>query len=173
HLSGADVTVFDSLTASVGHGLQVLRACQLAKAGRTAAEALAELTAYRNGLTTLVLLDTLENIVKGGRLTKLQWNLSKILDIRVLLRDAEGEIVVLSKVRGKKKAMERMLHTIVGLHPDLSDRDVGISHFKNPDGVEELKQWLAERCHPRSFVVNDMGPTMATYAGEGGLIVAF
>lgn len=172
-LSGADVTVFDSLTASVGHGLQVLRACELAKAGRTAAEALVALTEYRNSLTTLVLLDTLENIVKGGRLTKMQWSLSKILDIRVLLRDDDGEIAVLAKVRGTHRLMERALQTIVGIRPDLSDRDVGISHFRNPDGVEALKRALTERSHPRQFIVNDMGPAMATYAGEGGIVVAF
>jgi DegV family protein with EDD domain len=172
-LSGADVTVFDSLTASVGHGLQVLRACELAKAGHTAAEAVAALTKYRDSLTTLVLLETLENIVKGGRLTKIQWSLSKILDIRVLLRDADGEIAVLAKVRGKHNLIERALQTVEGISHDLSDRDVGISHFKNLEGVQVLQRSLTERCHPRGFVINDMGPAMATYAGEGGIVVAF
>jgi len=171
-LSGADVTVFDTLTASIGHGLQVLRACELARAGRTAAEAFAALTEYRDGMTTLVLLETLENIVKGGRLTKMQWSLSKILDIRVLLRDARGEIVVLAKVRGRHRLMEQALQTIVGIRSDCSDRDVGISHFKNPQGAEALKRALTERCRPRSFIINDMGPAMATHAGEGGIVVA-
>lgn len=172
-LSGADVTVFDSLTASIGLGVQVLRACELAKAGRTAAEALAALTEYRNSVTTLVLFDTLENIVKGGRLSQMQGSLSKILDIRVLARDADGEIAVLAKVHGKHRLMDRALQTIVGIRPDLSDRDVGISHFRNPEGAEALKRALTERCHPRGFIINDMGPSMATYAGDGGIVLAF
>jgi len=32
---------------------------------------------------------------------------------------------------------------------------------------------LMEQCHPRGFVVGEMGPALATYAGEGGVIVAF
>jgi DegV family protein with EDD domain len=172
-LAGADVTVFDSLTASVGHGLQVLKACELAKAGRTAAEALVALTEYRDSLTTLVLLDTLENIVKGGRLTKMQWNLSKFLDIRVLLRDVDGEIGVLAKVHGKHRLMEKALQTIAGIRSNLSDRNVGISHFNNREGVEALKRVLAERFQARHFIINDMGPAMATYAGEGGIVLAF
>ncbi|MHB8050520.1 MAG: DegV family protein [Coriobacteriia bacterium] len=172
-LSDAEVTVFDTLTASVAHGLQVLRACELAKAGSSAAEALASLVEYRGSMTTLVLLDTLENIVKGGRLSRLQWNLSKLLDIRVLLRDADGEIAVLAKVRGKHRLVDRAINTIGELRSDLSDRYVGISHFRNPEVVEVLKRVLTERFHPRGFVISDMGPALATYAGEGGVIVAF
>lgn len=172
-LSGVDVTVFDSLTGSLGQGLQVLRACELAKAGSNASEVVAALTTYRDEMTTLILLNTLENIVKGGRLSRFQGSLSKILDIRVLLRDADGEVVMLEKVHGRRKLLERATQTVRELRPDLSDRDVGITHFNNPDDAEALKQALSEQCNARGFVINDMGPTMATYAGEGGMIVAF
>lgn len=69
-LSGGDVTVFDSLTGSLGHGLQVLRACELSEAGLTVSEVVAALGSYRSEMTTLVLLNTLEDIVKGGRLSR-------------------------------------------------------------------------------------------------------
>jgi len=172
-LSGRDVTVFDSLTASLGQGLQVLRACELAGQGRAVGEVVAELTAYRSEMTTLVLLNTLENIVKGGRLSRFQGSLSKALDIRVLLRDADGDVVFLERVHGHKKLLHRAVDTVRGLRPDLSDRDVGITHFNNLVDAETLKQTLTEECHPRGFVVNEMGSTLATYAGEGGLIVSF
>ena len=172
-LSGGDVTVFDSLTASAGQSLQVLRALELAQAGRTASEVVAELSAYRSEMTTLVLLNTLENIVKGGRLTRFQGSLSKILDIRVLCRDADGAVLVLERVHGRTKLIDRTLQTVGELRPDLSDRDVGITHLHNPGDTEALRQGLTQRCHPRGFVIHEMGPTMATYAGEGGIIVAF
>ena len=172
-LSGADVTVFDSLTGSLGLGLQVLRACDLAKARRTADEVVAQLTRYRDEMTTLILLNTLENIVKGGRLSKFQGSLSKVLDIRVLLRDREGAVVLLEKVHGHRKLLHRAVQTACGVWPDMSGRDVGITHFNNAVDAEALRQALSEQCHPRDFIVNDMGSTMATYAGEGGMIVSF
>ena len=172
-LSGVDVTIFDSLTASIGLGLQLLRAAELAEAGRTVLEIVAELTRYRGEMTTLVLLNTLENIVKGGRLSRFQGGVSKLLDIRVLLRDDEGEVVVLEKVHGHHKLLDRAVATAKSIRPDLSDRDVGITHFNNPDDAEYLRQSLAEQCHARGFVINEMGPTMSTYAGEGGLILSF
>jgi DegV family protein with EDD domain len=172
-LSGMDVTVFDSLAGSLGHGLQVLRACELARSGCSASEVVAELEKYRKEITILILLNTLENIVKGGRLSKIQGNLAKILGIRVLLHNLEGEVVLLEKVRGKEKFLDHVLHTIFNLCPNMTNRDVGITHFNNPSDVEIIKQALYVKSHPRSLLVNYMGPTMATYAGEGGIIVSF
>lgn len=172
-LSGADVTVFDSLTASLGLGLQVLLACELAAAGRTVDEAIEQLTVFRDSMKTLILLNTLENIVKGGRLSRFQGSLSRILDIRVLLHDVKGEVAVLEKVHGRHKLLEKTLETVRGLRPDLSDRDVGITHFNNRADAEALGLALTERFHARRVIINEMGPTMATYAGEGGMILSF
>ena len=172
-LSEADVSTFDSLTGSLGLGLQVLKACELAKAGCDASQAIAALSAYRGEMTTLVLLNTVENIVKGGRLSRFQGSVSKILDIRVLLRDADGAVVPMEKVHGRRRLMEHAVETVRKIRPDLSDRDVGITHFNNPEDAEALRMALDEQCHPRGFIINDMGSTMATYAGEGGMIVAF
>lgn len=170
--SGAEVTVFDTLTASLGHGLQVLRACELAEAGRDVGEVVADLGRYRSEMTTLVLLNTLDNIVRGGRLTRFQGGLSKALDIRVLARDRDGEVVVLEKVHGRKKMLTRAMAVAHGEHPDLSDRDVGITHLDNASDVEVLREGLTRLCHPRGFIVNEMGPTMATYAGPEGIILS-
>ncbi len=172
-LSGADVTVFDTLSASIGHGLQVLTACELAAAGRPVPEIVAELTAYRDSLNTLVLLNTLENIVRGGRLSRFQGSVSKVLDIRVLLHNDEGEVVLLEKVHGRRRLMERAMARMRDLRPDLSDREVGITHCGNLEDVEALRASITECCHPRGLVVNEMGAAMATYAGEGGIIVSF
>jgi len=172
-LTGTDVTVFDSLTTSLGLGLQVVRACELLEAGHSVAETVDKLTRYRDEMKTLVLLNTLENIVKGGRLSRFQGTLSSALDIRVLLHDVEGEVVLLEKVHGHKKLLHRAVERVVARRPDLSDRDVGITHFNNPEDAEWLVKALGEACRPRGFVVNEMGPAMATYAGEGGLIVSF
>lgn len=172
-LSDVDATVFDSLAGSVGHGLQVLRACELAMNGCTVSEVVAELNRYKKEMKILILLNTLENIVKGGRLGRLQGNLAKILGIRVLLHNIDGEVVLLEKVFGKKKFLDKVLQTIYDICPDMTNRNVGITHFNNPEDTEIIKQALQEKYHPRDFIINRMGPTMATYAGEGGIIVSF
>jgi DegV family protein with EDD domain len=173
-LSGADITVFDSLGGSLGHGLQVLKAAELAESGLPLEEIVKFLEKYRSEMNILIMLNTLDNIVKGGRLSKLQGNLGKLLDIKILLHNNQaGKVVLQAKVRGKKKLMNMVLHEITRLCPDMTSVDVGITHFDNLEDAEFIKKELKEEYHARSVLINDMGITMATYAGKGGMIVAF
>jgi DegV family protein with EDD domain len=172
-LSAVGANVFDTLAGSLGHGLQVLKACELAKAGCTMREALDELQQYRQRMKIVILLQTLENIVKGGRLSRLQGGLANVLNIRALLHNVDGEVQLLEKVRGGKRFLGRALHTIQGFAPDLTGRDVGITHFRNSADAADIGQALTERSNARDVIINAMGATMATYAGEGGLIISF
>lgn len=172
-LAGVDASVFDTLAGSLGHGLQVLRACKLGQAGYTAKEVVAELTEYRQRMKILILLNTLENIVKGGRLSKFQGALASILNIKLLLHNVEGAVELLEKVRGSKRFLRRVMETIHDFCPDMSERDVGITDFLNPVGSEQIQQALREQNPPRSIITNSMGATMATYAGHGGMIISF
>jgi DegV family protein with EDD domain len=173
-MSGANIYVFDSRGGSSGHGLQVLKAAELAKTGHTVEEIVKELEKYRDQMNILILLNTLDNIVKGGRLSRFQGGLGKLLDIKILLHnDKEGKVVLQAKARGKKKFMEMVLGRILKLRPEMSSTDVGITHFNNPDDAEFIKKELIDKCHARSVLIAEMGMTMATYAGEGGMIVSF
>ena len=171
-LSGVDAVIFDTLAGSLGHGLQVLKACKLAQAGCTAAEVVAELTRYREKMKIVILLKTLENVVKGGRLSRFKGSLANILNLRILLHNQDGEVVLLDKVRGSKKLLHRALQILQSYCPDLTERKIGITHFRNLADVETLKQALHEQFNSRNIIVNNMGATMATYAGEGGIIIS-
>jgi DegV family protein with EDD domain len=173
-LSGADITVFDSLGGSSGHGLQVIKAAELAESGHSLKEIVVELEKYRSEMNILILLNTLDNIVKGGRLSRLNGNLGKLLDVRILLHNnKEGKVVLQAKARGKKKFMNLVLNEIMKLRPDMSTVDVGITNVNNLEDAEYIKKELIEKCQARSVFINDMGITMATYAGKNGMIVSF
>ena len=173
-LSNAKVTVFDTLAGSLGHGLQIIRAAELAQQGYTVDEIVANLTEYRENMNILVLLNTLENIVKGGRLSKFQGSLAKILNIKVLLERVEGgKVEIFEKIRGKKKFQKRVLDVIQERGTDFSSTIFGITHTGNEEDVEELKQELIARFHPKDIIVNYMGATMGTYAGKDGMIISF
>lgn len=173
-LSDGDIVVFDSLAGSLGHGLQIIRAAEMVEAGSSMEEIITELSEYRSRMSTLVLLHTLDNIVKGGRLSKFEGSLGKLLDFRILLHnDEKGNVVLQQKVRGKKTFMKKVVGEIIERASDLSDTPVGITHFNNPEDTEYIINQLKEKCQAQHFIVNDMGSTMATYAGEGGMIIAF
>jgi len=102
-----------------------------------------ELEKYRSDMNILVLLNTLDNIVKGGRLSKFEGSLGKLLDIRVILHsDKEGKVVLQEKVRGKKTFVKRVLQEIIKRSPDMTSVNVGITHFNNIEDSEFIKKEL-------------------------------
>lgn len=145
----------------------------MAEAGCTAEEVVAELAEYRSHMKILILLNTLENIVKGGRLSKFQGALANILNIKLLLHNVVGKVELLERVRGSKKFLRRVMETMYEFCPDMSERDVGITDFLNPVGSTRIQAALLEQSPPRRIITNSMGATMATYAGQGGMIISF
>ena len=167
------ITVFDTLAGSLGHGLQIIRAAEMVEQGNGLKYILDELIACRQTMNILILLDTLENIVKGGRLSKFKGTVASVLNIKVLLEGVEGEVVELEKTRGRKKFMRRVLSVIGERREDFSNTIFGITHISNEEEAQALKQQIIERYQPKDVIVNTMGATMGTYAGDGGMILSF
>jgi DegV family protein with EDD domain len=173
-LSNANVTVFDTLAGSLGHGLQIIRAAELAEQGHSVESIIRNLTEYRDKMNILVLLDTLENIVKGGRLSKFQGSLAKILNIKVILERVDGgKVEILEKIRGKRKFRKRVLEIIQERADDFSNLTFGITHTGNIEEAESIKHELIELFHPKEVYISYMGATMGTYAGKDGMIISF
>jgi DegV family protein with EDD domain len=173
-LSGnPEVTVFDTLAGSIGHGLQVLQAAEHIKDGVAFPKVLELLAKMREEMKFLILLDTLENIVKGGRLSRFQGSLARFLDIKVILHNVEGRAEILEKVRGRNKSLRRIIELVGEQRKSLTGGSIGITHVNNLQDAEMLAAELDKRYHPKQIMINEMGATIATYAGKAGLIVAF
>lgn len=170
---GRKVGVIDSHTASIGLGVLVLEAAEQIAAGLSLPALLDTLLAYRDKMRTMVVLDTLENVVKGGRLTRFEGLMGNLLNIKpVMMGDPEGKLVVAEKARGQQKALRRALDILGEAGRDLKDRIVGISHLACLDEALALKDQVVARFAPREVVVAPMGATIGTYAGRGGIIIA-
>lgn len=168
-----DVRVVDTLAGSLGHGLQLIEACKLREQGKNIDEIVNYLEEMKKHTNILILLDTLENIVKGGRLSKFQGSLAKVLDIKVILQGVDGKVEILEKIHGKKKFLRRTIELIGELKDDFSNTVFGITHINNIKDAEFLKSEIIKRFKPKDVIINYMGATMGTYAGDKGMIVSF
>lgn len=169
-----NLRLLDSLNGSIGQGLMVIKAAQLAREGLSLARVVESVTTYRDRLNTILTLNTLENLVKGGRLGRIPGMVGSILDIKLILgRTAEGKIKPLEKVRGRKNSLQRMLEMVQELGGDLQEKIIGISHLDCLQEAMEFKQKLIDRYSPKEVIITPMGSTMGTYAGKGGLIISF
>lgn len=107
------VTVFDTQSACLGLGCMVRAAARAAAAGADKSTIMA-LSAYiRDHFKLYFVVDNLEHLQKGGRIGKASGYLGSLLNICPILEIREGEVQPVEKVRGKQKAIDRMLKRVV------------------------------------------------------------
>lgn len=125
--------------------------------------------------TTLFVLKTLDNLVRGGRLDKVKGTLAKTLNIKLLMKgsDDEGSIEVTEKVRGDKKSIRRFIEQIGEYTKNAESKIITMTHC-NAEG--RAKKVLADilSVHPfKENYLSEAGPLISTYGGEGALVISF
>lgn len=168
------VRVFDTLTASLGTGIMAIRAVEMDRKGMNLETLIARLQEIRERSEVIFTLDTLDNIVKGGRLSRIEGKAASILNIKPIFRGFNGKPELIQKVRGRKKAVRHILNLVEDLPSDgLNQRIVGITHVNCEDEALELYREIEERFQPEDILLSEMSATIGTYAGQGGLMVNF
>ncbi len=163
-----DVTVIDSLCATYGFGLQVVHAARMAKQGASVEEIRAEVERLGKARRLYFLVDTLEYLQKGGRIGKAAAILGNLLNIKPILSvDQEGVIYAVDKVRGRKKAMARVIELFVNDFAGVKDINVAVCDCVNPEGSEEILALLRQHFTLHEVVRNSIGAVVGTHVGPG------
>ncbi|OEF99256.1 hypothetical protein BHF71_09480 [Vulcanibacillus modesticaldus] len=172
--SNAKVVALDSKNASVGLGLIMIQAAKLRDNGLAFAEIVKKIRDVIDKTHTLILLDSLENTIKGGRLDKVRGKVATILSIKVLMKNSfQGSIDIIDKVRGSNKAVSRLLDFIGMYGENLEEKFLAIAHSECEEKAIKLKKMIEERYKTAKIIITEIGPTVGTYAGEGGILISF
>ncbi|NLX61327.1 MAG: DegV family protein [Tissierellia bacterium] len=171
-----DLTIVDSKAASLGFGLIVYKAAQMAKEGRSKEEILSMLDFYIENMDHVFTVDELEYLFRGGRVTRTQAFVGGLLNIKPILDvTEEGKLRPIEKVRGKGKVLKRMLELMDerAKEADLSKQVIGISHGDDMDKVMKLKKMIEEKYGVKDFVINHIGCAIGAHVGPGTLALFF
>ena len=160
------VEIIDSGLASMGLGLVVLEVARLVNDGATREDVQRALGTMIAKTRCFVLLDTLEYLVKGGRIGKASAFVGTLLSIKPILTVADGEVHPLERVRTREKGIAKLMELAQGVAPI---RSASISHSSTPEEVQRVKDGLSSLVSPADIIVADFGPVVGTYAGPGGL----
>jgi DegV family protein with EDD domain len=166
------IEVIDSKTASMGLGGIVYKAAKLAKDGAGLHDATDAVKRLVRETRTHFVLDTLENVIKGGRLDRVRGAVASMLNIKLLMHASEeGAVEMLEKVRGTANAVKRMIDRI-----DDGSRGrqlLCVAHSNCEERALSLVRVIQARFGFEEVVVSSMGPVIGTYAGEGGLLISY
>lgn len=166
--SGA-VEVFDSLSLSLGLGLQALAAAQAVEAGRSMQEILVLLGDMRARMRLTILLDTLENLRHGGRASgfiAVVDRMTRMLNIKPVINMVDGQLRLLSAGRSFRGGLRRMSDLIGELGPL---EHLAVVHARVPEKAEEMADRLAERTgfSRERIWMEETGAVLASHAGAG------
>jgi uncharacterized protein len=171
----AGVHLVDSRSASFGVGLLALRAAELAESGWRAPAIVRELERIRGRSGLLLTVDTYENLLRSGRVSRGKAWLAGMLDVKPILSlDGGGRVVPVDRVRGREQLVARVLQL---LDRTLSPRPrairFGVAHAGAPEMAERLRAALVAAYRPRDCFVALATGVLGAHAGPGAWAVCW
>lgn len=167
------IRVIDSLSSSMGMGLVTLAAAKAAAEGKSLDEVVRTAESMRDKAQLLFVVDTLEFLHKGGRISGGKRLLGTALQIKPLLQFKEGLIQPLAQARTKRKAIEQLLTIVEERLAGGKMVEAAIVDIENPEDGEAVKKMVAKRFNPSSLFRAGVSPVVGTHVGPGALGIAF
>lgn len=167
--TGLELAFPDSKITSVPLGMMVENACKRADAGQSFEQILDKLNQEIAGTRAFIMVDDLNHLVKGGRLSNGAALLGNLLSIKpILYFTEEGTIEVYEKVRTEKKAVKRLLEIVREQTQD-GAYQVAIIHANAPEKAERFKESLQEAGLIGDVPIRGFGSVIGTHLGEGAV----
>ncbi|MFC4653388.1 DegV family protein [Lactococcus nasutitermitis] len=166
-LSGRNVTVLDSDFTDQAQKFQVVEAARLAKLGLSKDEILEKIAHIRKNTELYIGFSTLENLVKGGRVSRMTGLFGSLLNVKVIGTLKNRELGTLTRGRGTKtfyKWLDELAATLSNSGRKI--KEIGISHVEGLEFSQKAKEALQKFVeHPISIL--DTNTTIATHTGPG------
>jgi DegV family protein with EDD domain len=163
-MAGAPVHVFDTETVTLAQGLLVLLAAEAAAAGEPAASIVQLLEARRGDARMIVVLDTLEYLRRGGRISAAQSAIGSVLSVKPIITITGGVVETIDKPRTAGRARARLLELAL----ERPMERLAVIHTLAP-GIDAFCDELTGRAglDPAGVITELIGPSVAPHAGPG------
>jgi DegV family protein with EDD domain len=165
---GDRVRVIDTGSLSLGAGWQVIAAAEAAAAGKSLDEVLAAIADTRRRLRVYALLDTLDYLRRGGRLSLIRASIAGLLQIKPLIELADGALTVLASNRTHKKALADFVSRVQALG---TLERAAVLYTDNDSIAGQVCDLIAGQCRSGPLVAQ-AAPTIGAHVGPDAVAVA-
>ena len=169
------VHVVDSRSASLGVGMLALRGAELAEAGWGGREIAQELERVRGQSGMLLTVDTYDNLLRSGRVSRGKAWIAGMLDVKPILSlDPAGRVVPVDRVRGRDNLVPRVLSLLEKrLTPRPRMLRFGVAHTEAPEMAERVRTALVAAYRPRDCFVTLATGVLGTHVGPGAWAIFY
>lgn len=170
------IYVVDSQSAATGTGILAELALRLIDGGMSAADVAARLEAERENVCLVALLDTLEYLKRGGRISKAAAFAGSMLSIKPVISLRQGEVVVLGKARGSRQGNNLLAAQIDAAGGVDYDKPVLLGYSGLSDTL--LQKYIADSARfwegkVENLQTTQIGSVIGTHAGPGAIVATF
>lgn len=157
--------VFDSKIISIGVGLSVIETAKAIEAGKSFKEICELIPKWREKTMLYFTVDTLEYLIKGGRIGKVSGSIGQLLNLKpIIIMDEEGKYTTFTKVRGTKQ----MLNKLIQLGTEILDRTkskIVIMTGTMQEEAKLLKEAFMQHPHLISADIGVITPVVGIHSG--------
>jgi DegV family protein with EDD domain len=164
-LPDREIHIIDSMAVSMAEGLMCRMAVEMAEADHSAASIAESLEARVTDIRIFVVLETLEYLKKGGRISGAQAAIGSLLSVKPIITVVDGVVETADRVRTRSKARERLLQLIT----ERPIERLSILHTQAPD-VDDFRAEVLRRVpdlDPASVTVELVGASVGPHIGPG------
>ncbi|WP_206166355.1 DegV family protein [Mammaliicoccus sciuri] len=168
-----DLTIYDTLSASMGCGKLILDVQDKIEQSYTFEELDAYIKERIDKIRHLFTVKDLNYLASGGRLSKGQAFLGNLLNIKPLLHVEEGKLVPIEKHRGSKKLWHAIIDKMKKENSDYSDDIIYMTHADDIEEAEKIKELIQSNLSPKDVVISNIGPVICSHTGSGTVAIFY
>lgn len=172
-MAKGNVTVIDSRYISKALGFQVLEAAELVAKGSTVTEIVKHLQHVQQQTRLFLMVDTLENLVKGGRIGKGRAFLGSLLNIKPIASLEGGEYTPVAKVRSHSQVIKYLTKQFSEDVLGKTVKRVSFVHTEAKELAATLEKQIVELTGFQNIEIDYTTPVIATHTGKGTVAIMY
>ena len=157
-----DIVVIDSRNVTSGLGVLVLKACEFRDNGDNILEIEEKIKNIIPKVKSSLSFESLENLVRGGRLSRTAGAIGSVLGLRLILEVKDGQMALKDKVRGSKKALKKVISDFENADVDI-DSPIVLLEILNEEIYSGLKKYFEE--NNINYIDAKVGCTVGIHSG--------
>ena len=169
----AKIVMIDSRSNCMQAGFAILEAAKAASENKSLDEVVSIAKNVIENSKFIFVPETLEYLKKGGRIGGAAALFGSLLQIKPILTVEDGKTTVFTKVRTKKKAIDKIVNTVLEQNSKTPIKDIIIHHINCESEGQELADRLKSSLGLDSIKIQSIGPIIGLHVGPGSIGVAY
>lgn len=161
----ADITIIDGKSFSYAYGYWVMEAAKMLKDGASKEEVISFIEEGISKTDVRFVVDTLDYLKKGGRISGTAKLFATVLDIKPILTITDGLVMTVDKVRGLKNAISKSVDTAIEESANLDK--IVVVHGNDTEKLNLTIDTIKSKADFKEIVTGVVGPTVGSHTGPG------